>query len=75
MSRCERRRGLEVHHIRRDGGNDLSNAQVLCQQCHEKTSSYGVQGKEPKPFSEETKQKAFKRAGNQCECTSNRGCH
>jgi len=30
MARCTRKRGLEVHHKRRDGGNDLNNAEVLC---------------------------------------------
>ncbi len=75
MARCSRRSGLEVHHIRRDGGNDLSNAKVLCQRCHEATGSYGVHGAESKPFSEETKKKALERAGYQCECTSDKGCH
>ncbi len=76
MSRCIRTAELEVHHKNRSAGNDLSNAQVLCQQCHEKTPSYGQEGTSPPDFSEETKQQALRRAGNQCECTSDyRGCH
>jgi len=75
MSRCTRTRNLEVHHIRRDGGNGLDNAKVLCQPCHANTTSYGTQGNSPEPFSQETKDKALKRSGYQCECVSNSGCH
>lgn len=75
MSRCTKTRNLEVHRIRRDGGNDLSNAKVLCQPCHEKTATFGAPGKTPPPFDEETNQRALRRAGNQCECTSTQGCH
>ncbi len=75
MARCTRKSGLGVHHIRRDGGNDLSNARVLCQPCHEKTGTYGDPGTSPPPFDDDTKQRALRRAGNQCECTSSQGCH
>ena len=75
MARCIRTRNLDVHHIRRDGGNDLSNAKVLCPPCHEKTSTYGTPGRTPPAFDEDTKQRALRRAGNQCECTSSQGCH
>ena len=30
MSQCTRTNNLEVHHKRRDGGNGLDNAEVLC---------------------------------------------
>ena len=75
MARCTKYYGLEVHHIRRDGGNGLDNAEVLCGSCHEATSTYGTPGRTPPPFSEETKAKAMRRAGNQCECTRTGGCH
>lgn len=75
MTRCSETRNLEIHHIRRDGGNDLSNAQVLCKKCHAATTTYGTSGKSPEPFSEDVKNKALKRANNRCECTSTRGCH
>jgi len=75
MARCTRKDGLEVHHKRRDGGNGLDNAEVLCDPCHEATRTYGTPGKTPPPFSEETKAKAFGRAENQCECTRAGGCH
>jgi len=75
MARCTRTYGLEVHHKRRDGGNDLSNAEVLCEPCHEETSTYGEPGKTPPEFSYETKDKALQRAGYQCECTRTGGCH
>lgn len=67
--KCTRTTNLEVHHKRRDGGNDLDNAEVLCHDCHVNTSSYGTKGESPKPFPSLVKLKALKRAGNQCECT------
>lgn len=75
MARCSVTRGLEIHHKRRDGGNGLSNAEVLCQSCHKETDTYGAPGKSPEPFSQETKEAAMRRAGNQCECTRVGGCH
>jgi hypothetical protein len=74
MSRCTATTDLEVHHKRRDGGNDIENAQVLCQSCHENTSSYGKHGESPPEFSSQTKEDALKRAGNRCECERS-GCH
>jgi hypothetical protein len=68
MSRCNATKNLEVHHKRRDGGNDIENAQVLCQSCHANTSSYGIHGDSPPEFSPQTKEAALKRAGNCCEC-------
>jgi 5-methylcytosine-specific restriction endonuclease McrA len=75
MGRCTRTTNLEIHHIRRDGGNGLDNAKVLCQKCHAATHSYGTPGKTSPDFSQDTKDKALRRAGNQCECTSISGCH
>lgn len=72
--RCNSRISLEVHHIRRDGGNGLDNAEVLCQECHEHTATYGEEGLTPPPFSEKTKQAALKRANYKCECTR-KNCH
>jgi len=68
MARCKKTIGLEVHHKRRDGGNDLDNAEVLCQYCHGNTSTYGRDGQSPPAFSQSTKDEALKRANNQCEC-------
>lgn len=39
MSRCTRTTNLEVHHKRKDGGNDLTNAQVLYQKWRSETYS------------------------------------
>lgn len=75
MARCLKTYGLEVHHERRDGGNGLDNAEVRSSSCHAATSAYGDPGKSPEPFSEETKERAMRRAGNQCECTRSGGCH
>jgi len=68
MPRCNNRTELEVHHIRRDGGNGIDNAQVLCQQCHENTSSYGAHGDSPEPFSDITRVRAKRNAGFRCQC-------
>ena len=75
MARCTKNYGLEVHHKRRDGGNGLENAEVLCQKCHEATSTYAEPGKSPPPFDQSTKDKALNLADNQCECTRTGGCH
>jgi hypothetical protein len=75
MARCKRTRDLDVHHKRRDRGNGLDNAAVLCPFCHQATPTFGTPGESPPPFSEAIKQAALKGAGNQCECTSTRGCH
>jgi 5-methylcytosine-specific restriction endonuclease McrA len=75
MARCTRTRGLEVHHKKRTGGNDLSNAEVLCPQCHEATSSYGTSGRSPQDFTMKTKLAALRRADGRCECTRTGGCH
>ncbi len=75
MARCTKTWGLEVHHKDRTDGNGLSNAEVLCTRCHEATLSYATPGVSPPQFSEDTKQAARRRAGNQCECTRTGGCH
>jgi 5-methylcytosine-specific restriction endonuclease McrA len=75
MTRCATSSSLEVHHKRRNGGNSLDNAEVLCQPCHTATSTYGTPGESPAPFDNNTKQMALKRAGNQCECERSGGCH
>ena len=74
MGRCCSTENLEVHHNRRDGGNDIGNVEVLCQKCHENTGTYGVSGKSPLEFSEATKKEVLKKAGNSCECERT-GCH
>lgn len=75
MARCTRTKELEVHHKRRDGGNSLDNAEVLCPKCHAGTATYGTAGTSPPAFTQETKDKALKQAGNQCQCTRISGCH
>lgn len=75
MARCTRTTNLEVHHKRRNGGNDIANAEVLCQKCHEATHSYGTEGISPPEFSEGIKALAKQYAGNQCECIKTSGCH
>jgi len=74
MSRCTSINHLEVHHKRRDCGNGINNAQVLCHDCHKNTNTYWLQGNSPPAFTEETKQAAKIRAGNQCECVEE-NCH
>ena len=70
MARCQRTEQLQVYHKRRDGGNDLDNAVVLCQPCHQNASTHGQPGTSPPPFSHETKLRAYHWARYQCECTS-----
>ncbi len=33
--------GWEAHHINRNGGDVLSNCEILCQDCHKNTQSFG----------------------------------
>ena len=73
--RCTRKSNLEIHHKRRDGGNNFDNAEVLCKTCHVATTTYGSPGQTPPPFSESVKDRALRRAGNRCECTKVAGCH
>jgi 5-methylcytosine-specific restriction endonuclease McrA len=75
MARCTQTSNLEVHHRRRDGGNGLDNAEVLCQKCHAATTTYGAPGPSPPDFDEATKQAALRQAGNHCQCTRTGGCH
>ena len=72
--RCRNTNNLEVHHIRRDGGNGLNNAQVLCSDCHANTSTYGTPGNSPEEFSEAVKLLAKFLAGYRCQCTRD-DCH
>jgi 5-methylcytosine-specific restriction endonuclease McrA len=72
--RCTSTRNLEIHHIRRDGGNKIDNAQVLCQPCHANTHTYGKPGYSPQPFPQDVKDAALKKAGNRCECVRD-NCH
>lgn len=75
MSRCTSTRHLEVHHRSVTGGAGVSNARVLCQNCHAKTSSYGDTGHDSPPeFSKKTKEDALKLAGHRCEC-ERANCH
>lgn len=75
MSRCLRTWDLEVHHKNVKAGNELDNAVVLCHKCHVNTASYGdTNHKSPEPFSQETKDKALRRANYQCECTKGDCC-
>jgi hypothetical protein len=75
MSRCTNRRNLELHHLTTGGEAGINNAQVLCTSCRQHAVTYGTPGKAPLSFAEHIKEKALKRAGYQCECTSARGCH
>lgn len=72
MARCTSTTNLTVHHKRRDGGNGLDNAEVLCSKCLSsllKTEAGRVYSNTPLPFSLITEREALKRAGNRCECS------
>lgn len=75
MTRCAKRTELEVYHVRREGGNGLDNAEVLCQKCSTMTTMYGAPGISPPPFDAATKHLALRLADNCCECVRGNGCH
>jgi hypothetical protein len=75
MGRCTRTRNLQVHHIRRDLGNDISNAQVLCEQCRAAACSYGAAGGRTPQFDQGIQDRALRNAENQCQCIRTSGCH
>jgi len=75
MLRCTSKRDLQVYHIRKNGGNGIGNAVVLCSKCHVASSSYDIPGEKPPDFDQETIKNAMIRATYQCECKSSRGCH
>ena len=33
--------GWEAHHVNSNGGDSVSNCEILCQKCHKNTQSYG----------------------------------
>jgi 5-methylcytosine-specific restriction endonuclease McrA len=72
--RCKNTRNLEIHHIKDDGGNNLNNAQVLCQACHTNIHAYGKLDHSPQSFQQDVKEAALKKAGNRCQCISD-NCH
>ncbi len=75
MPKCRCTNGLEVYPILRSGGNDVSNARVLCGPCHEHVSGSRLGEAGLPQFSVETKKLALLRAYHQCECVSDTGCH
>lgn len=74
MERCTKTKDLEVYHKDRRAGNGIDNAKVLCPECNEKRTVYGLARTMPPPFDEDTKGAALKNSGHQCECTSG-VCH
>jgi hypothetical protein len=71
----------EIHHKRRSGGDgldELPNAEALCEECHQNTSTHSEPmpkgQKSPPPFPQGVKDAAHERAGGQCECTRE-NCH
>ena len=73
MARCPSHSELQVHFRRRDGGNGLANAEVLCRRCRE--SAVRIGAGEPPPFDDATRESALRLAGYRCECTRAAGCH
>jgi hypothetical protein len=73
--RCTRVGKLECHHIIRDAGCGLENAQMLCAECHQATESYGVLGFSPPPFPQEVIGMAKLKARGRCECTKDHPTH
>lgn len=67
--RCTRTAELECHHVIRDLGSGIENAQMLCKPCHEATESHSAPGLSPLPFSEAVKAAARAASGGRCQCT------
>lgn len=77
--RCMNISQLEVHHKNRgltekEGLNELSNAEVLCETCHDKVNQRLDKPTGNPEFPNEIRTAALKRAGNRCECTR-KDCH
>jgi len=72
--KCLSQTNLEIHHRNRGKGNELSNAEVLCHDCHVNTKSYGMPGFNPPDFTDTTKVIVKTLAGNRCQCTRE-NCH
>jgi hypothetical protein len=77
MARCNSNHNLVVHHIKRDGGNNLNNAEVLCSVCYSNITTLNNpgpgepilhEGTPPPPFAQQTINEALARAHNRCEC-------
>ena len=75
MPQCGRTENLKVHYKRKNGGNELDNAIVLCDKCYKATLSNSEMDDELEFFTETTKMLALVLAHYRCECTSNSGCH
>ena len=75
MSKCRSTNGLDVYPILRNGGNEISNARVLCRPCHEEIADSRLSETGMQQFSADTKKLALLRAYHQCECVSDGGCH
>ena len=67
MVRCYSQLGLQVHHVHREDGNGLENAEVLCARCYPCTAT-GSQDRKPPDFDEATRAVAKVLAGNRCQC-------
>ena len=76
MPQCNRTKNLKVYLKRKNGGNELDNAIVMCDECY-KAFIYGGENSEDESnqFSETTKMLAMVLAHYRCECTSSNGCH
>lgn len=69
MSQCQNIKNIDVRHKRSNRGNDLDNAEVLCQACYEKTAMYKQSKYVTEPFPNNIKAVAMALAKNKCQCT------
>lgn len=74
ITRCDATNRLEVRHKRKDRGNGIENAIVLCSDCYANKNALDAPGNSAPPFTDLTKAFALRNAGHRCECMK-QNCH
>jgi hypothetical protein len=75
MGRCTNTSNLRILHRVKDSGAESGNIKVYCTECYEMLVGKGKPSENVQDVSADTRERALKRAGDRCECTSAAGCH
>jgi hypothetical protein len=59
----------------KDSGAESGNIKVYCAKCYEMLVGKGEPLESVTDVSADVRERALKRAGERCECTSDAGCH